>query len=76
MFKRNRITDGIYGRPGEVDTVDGFQGRQKDCIIVTCVRANSIQGCIGFLASRQRLNVTITRAKFSLFILGSFRTLM
>ncbi|KAM5145413.1 putative helicase senataxin [Mantella aurantiaca] len=62
--------------PGEVDTVDGFQGRQKDCIIVTCVRANSIQGCIGFLASRQRLNVTITRAKFSLFILGSFRTLM
>uniref|UniRef100_A0A6I8S442 Senataxin n=1 Tax=Xenopus tropicalis TaxID=8364 RepID=A0A6I8S442_XENTR len=63
-------------RPGEVDTVDGFQGRQKDCIIVTCVRANSTQGGIGFLASRQRLNVTITRAKFSLFILGSLRTLM
>ncbi|KAM4696046.1 putative helicase senataxin [Rhinophrynus dorsalis] len=63
-------------RPGEVDTVDGFQGRQKDCIIVTCVRANTSQGNIGFLASRQRLNVTITRAKFSLFILGSLRTLM
>ncbi|XP_018085035.1 probable helicase senataxin isoform X1 [Xenopus laevis] len=63
-------------KPGEVDTVDGFQGRQKDCIIVTCVRANSTQGSIGFLASRQRLNVTITRAKFSLFILGSLRTLM
>ncbi|XP_075041385.1 putative helicase senataxin [Mixophyes fleayi] len=62
-------------RSSEVDTVDGFQGRQKDCIIVTCVRANCIQGCIGFLASRQRLNVTITRAKFSLFILGSLRTL-
>lgn len=69
-------TFGDNSMPGEVDTVDGFQGRQKDCIIVTCVRANSIQGCIGFLASRQRLNVTITRAKFSLFILGSFRTLM
>ncbi|KAM4663196.1 putative helicase senataxin [Discoglossus pictus] len=67
---------GDDNRPGEVDTVDGFQGRQKDCIIVTCVRANSIQGCIGFLASRHRLNVTITRAKFSLFILGSLRTLM
>ncbi|XP_075690814.1 putative helicase senataxin [Rhinoderma darwinii] len=63
-------------RPSEVDTVDGFQGRQKDCVIVTCVRANFGQGSIGFLASRQRLNVTITRARFSLFILGSLRTLM
>ncbi|MEE6505419.1 hypothetical protein FKM82_005519 [Ascaphus truei] len=67
---------GNDNRPAEVDTVDGFQGRQKDCIIVTCVRANPGHGCIGFLASRQRLNVTITRAKFSLFILGSLRTLM
>uniref|UniRef100_A0A8C5R0I1 Senataxin n=1 Tax=Leptobrachium leishanense TaxID=445787 RepID=A0A8C5R0I1_9ANUR len=70
------IIDQLKRDPGEVDTVDGFQGRQKDCIIVTCVRANSAQGSIGFLASRQRLNVTITRAKFSLFILGSLRTLM
>lgn len=67
---------GKDSRPSEVDTVDGFQGRQKDCIIVTCVRANFGQGAIGFLASRQRLNVTITRARFSLFILGSLRTLM
>ncbi|XP_005408434.2 PREDICTED: probable helicase senataxin [Chinchilla lanigera] len=62
--------------PAEVDTVDAFQGRQKDCIIVTCVRANTTQGSIGFLASLQRLNVTITRAKYSLFILGHLRTLM
>ncbi|XP_066222892.1 probable helicase senataxin [Saccopteryx leptura] len=62
--------------PAEVDTVDAFQGRQKDCIIVTCVRANTVQGSIGFLASLQRLNVTITRAKYSLFILGHLRTLM
>ncbi|XP_056668594.1 probable helicase senataxin isoform X2 [Monodelphis domestica] len=67
-FERNR--------PGEVDTVDAFQGRQKDCVIVTCVRANASQGSIGFLASLQRLNVTITRAKYSLFILGHLRTLM
>ncbi|ELV12674.1 putative helicase senataxin [Tupaia chinensis] len=63
-------------RPAEVDTVDAFQGRQKDCVIVTCVRANATQGSIGFLASLQRLNVTITRAKYSLFILGHLRTLM
>ncbi|XP_006164386.1 probable helicase senataxin isoform X2 [Tupaia chinensis] len=62
--------------PAEVDTVDAFQGRQKDCVIVTCVRANATQGSIGFLASLQRLNVTITRAKYSLFILGHLRTLM
>ncbi|KAK2499386.1 hypothetical protein MC885_010475, partial [Smutsia gigantea] len=62
--------------PAEVNTVDGFQGRQKDCIIVTCVRANPRQGSIGFLASLPRLNVTITRAKYSLFILGHLRTLM
>ncbi|XP_005146389.2 probable helicase senataxin [Melopsittacus undulatus] len=60
----------------EVDTVDAFQGREKDCIIVTCVRANSTKGSIGFLASLQRLNVTITRARFSLFILGRLKTLM
>ncbi|KAL1786940.1 putative helicase senataxin isoform X1 [Sigmodon hispidus] len=62
--------------PAEVDTVDAFQGRQKDCIIVTCVRASAVQGSIGFLASLQRLNVTITRAKYSLFILGHLRTLV
>lgn len=70
--------DKEFDRKGtaEVDTVDAFQGRQKDCVIVTCVRANTMQGSIGFLASLQRLNVTITRAKYSLFILGHLRTLM
>ncbi|NWY96875.1 SETX helicase, partial [Loxia curvirostra] len=75
--------------PGEVDTVDAFQGREKDCIIVSCVRANSSEGStlphlrslvfvlsLRFLASLQRLNVTITRARFSLFILGRLQTLM
>ncbi|NXL94083.1 SETX helicase, partial [Alectura lathami] len=69
--------DRVYknNSPGEVDTVDAFQGREKDCIIVTCVRANRSKGSIGFLASLQRLNVTITRARFSLFILGRLNTL-
>ncbi|XP_067825887.1 probable helicase senataxin isoform X2 [Heptranchias perlo] len=65
-----------HGREVQVGTVDGFQGCEKDCIIVTCVRANSLQGTIGFLAERQRMNVTITRARFSLFILGHLKTLM
>uniref|UniRef100_W5UB54 Putative helicase senataxin n=1 Tax=Ictalurus punctatus TaxID=7998 RepID=W5UB54_ICTPU len=59
----------------EVDTVDGFQGREMDCIIVSCVRASNENGSIGFVANRQRMNVTITRAKFSLFILGHLCTL-
>lgn len=66
----------FINRLAEVDTVDAFQGRQKNCVIVTCVRANAMQSSIGFLASLQRLNVTITRAKYSLFILGHLRTLM
>ncbi|XP_048469513.1 probable helicase senataxin isoform X2 [Rhincodon typus] len=64
------------GRSVQVGTVDGFQGCEKDCIIVTCVRAGNFQGSIGFLADRQRLNVTITRARLSLFILGNLKTLM
>ncbi|XP_028828680.1 probable helicase senataxin isoform X2 [Denticeps clupeoides] len=59
----------------EVDTVDGFQGREMECIIVSCVRASSGMGSIGFVGNRQRMNVTITRAKYSLFILGHLRTL-
>ncbi|XP_051534082.1 probable helicase senataxin isoform X2 [Myxocyprinus asiaticus] len=59
----------------EVDTVDGFQGREMDCIIMSCVRASSEMGSIGFVGNRQRMNVTITRAKFSLFILGHLCTL-
>uniref|UniRef100_A0A3B1J3J0 Senataxin n=1 Tax=Astyanax mexicanus TaxID=7994 RepID=A0A3B1J3J0_ASTMX len=56
----------------EVDTVDGFQGREMECIIVSCVRASSEMGSIGL---NHRMNVTITRAKQSLFILGHLRTL-
>jgi predicted DNA helicase len=66
---RDAIAKGL-----EVGTVDGFQGREKDCVIVDLVRSNS-EGQVGFLADIRRMNVAITRARRFLLVLGDSGTL-
>lgn len=57
-----------------VNTVDGFQGQERDIILVSLVRSND-SGQIGFLRDLRRMNVAITRARMKLIILGSADTL-
>ena len=58
----------------EIDTVDGFQGREKEAVIISCVRSNST-GEIGFLADTRRMNVALTRARRKLILIGDSATL-
>ena len=58
----------------QVASVDSFQGKEKDFIIMTCVRSNEKSG-IGFLSDPRRLNVAITRARSGLIIIGNPKVL-
>jgi superfamily I DNA and/or RNA helicase len=58
----------------EIDTVDGFQGREKEAILVDLVRANP-EGQIGFLSDTRRMNVALTRARRFLLVVGDSATI-
>lgn len=58
----------------DIQTVDGFQGREKDVAIFSCVRSNDDRR-IGFVSDARRMNVGITRAKSAVLVVGSASTL-
>ena len=58
----------------EVDTVDGFQGREKEAVVVSLVRSND-RGEVGFLADVRRMNVALTRARAKLVVVGDGATI-
>ncbi|KIO20951.1 hypothetical protein M407DRAFT_219516, partial [Tulasnella calospora MUT 4182] len=79
MLEIKRQLIARFGRPIlsklDVNTVDGFQGQEKDIIILSCTRAGPGVTSIGFLADVRRMNVGLTRSRSSLYILGHAATL-
>lgn len=63
-----------FRRQISVNTVDGFQGQERDVILISMVRSND-EGQIGFLRDLRRMNVAITRARMKVIILGNRQTL-
>ena len=78
QYLRGKIKGSSFLRPFRslitVNTVDGFQGQERDVIFISLVRANE-DGQIGFLNDLRRMNVAITRARMKLVILGDASTL-
>ncbi len=73
MVKRNEFLK-PFRRLISVNTVDGFQGQERDIIVISLVRSND-EGQIGFLRDLRRMNVAMTRARMKLIILGDVQTM-
>ncbi|KAI9095962.1 hypothetical protein DFS34DRAFT_625583 [Phlyctochytrium arcticum] len=58
----------------DINTVDGFQGQEKEVVILSCVRANQ-DGGVGFIGDVRRMNVALTRSKHTLLLVGNARVL-
>lgn len=78
QYLRSKIKSSSFFRPFRsmiaVNTVDGFQGQERDVVFISLVRANE-DGQIGFLNDLRRMNVAITRARMKLVILGDADTM-
>ena len=78
QYIRQRVKSDPFFKPFRhlitINTVDGFQGQERDVIIISLVRANE-NGEIGFLRDLRRMNVAMTRARMKLIILGDASTL-
>lgn len=69
-----RLREGLAIPGLEIDSVDGFQGREKEAVVVSLVRSNR-ENDIGFLADVRRMNVALTRARRKLIVVGDSATL-
>ena len=78
QYLRRLLRKSAYFKPLRqlisVNTVDGFQGQERDIIVISLVRNNE-DGQIGFLRDLRRMNVAITRARMKLFIMGDSNTM-
>ena len=78
QYLRSQLRKKEYFKPFRqlisVNTVDGFQGQERDIIVISLVRSND-EGQIGFLRDLRRMNVAITRARMKLIILGDAQTM-
>ena len=69
------LRERFFEQPGlDIDTVDAFQGREKEAVLLSLVRSNAA-GHVGFLSDVRRMNVAMTRARRHLFVVGDSATL-